>query len=229
MKIYFLLEGQRTEPKIYPAWLSYLIPELKRIKFHDEKIDDNSYFLFSANGYPSIIYNHLPNAIDDINTVGDFDYLVVSLDADESSVQERIDEIGNFLTDKKVVLKKTQLVLIIQNRCVETWLLGNQRIVKQNPMNHELGEFKRFFDVINDNPEEMGKHKEFNTHSQFHFAYLREVFRERSLSYSKANPSEATKETYLNQLINRVERFPNHLQTFQKFLEFCEEVKKQIS
>ncbi len=228
MKIYFLLEGQRTEPKIYPAWLSYLVPELKRLKFHDEKLDDNSYFLFSANGYPSIIYNHLPNAIEDINTVGDFDYLVVSLDADEASVQERAEEVHKLLTDKNIILKKAELVLMIQNRCFETWLLGNQRIVKQNPVNRELGEFKIFYDVINDNPEEMGKHIEFNTHSQFHFAYLREVFKERNLSYSKANPSEATKDTYLNQLISRVEKFPDHLKTFQKFLEFCKDVKKQI-
>jgi hypothetical protein len=228
MKIYFLLEGQRTEAKIYPAWLSYLLPKLKRMKFHNEKLEDNSYFLFSANGYPSIIYNHLPNAIEDINTEGGFDYLVVSLDADESSVQERIDEVNKLLAEKNIVLKKTEIVLIIQNRCIETWLLGNSRIVKQNPINQELIEFKQFYNVISDNPEEMGKHSDFNTHSQFHFEYLREVFRERNLSYSKANPSEATKETYLIQLINRVEKIPNHLQTFQKFLEFCEDVKKQI-
>lgn len=228
MKIYFLLEGRRTEPKIYSSWLSHLIPQLKKLAFHNDKSKKDSYYLFSAEGYPSIIQTHLPNAIEDINEVGDFDYLVVSLDADESSVEERIEEVNKFLADKGIVLKNAELMLIIQNRCIETWLLGNRRIIKQNPDSQELRDYKLFYNVKDENPEEMGKHADFNTHSQFHFAYLREVFRERNLSYSKPNPSEAMKASYLNQLINRVENFPSHLQTFQKFLEFCEEIKKQL-
>ncbi len=55
MKVYFLLEGRRTEPKIYSSWLSHLIPQLKRINSHNDKSEENSYFLFSANGYPLII------------------------------------------------------------------------------------------------------------------------------------------------------------------------------
>ncbi len=32
MNIYFLVEGKRTERKVYPAWLSYILPELKQVQ-----------------------------------------------------------------------------------------------------------------------------------------------------------------------------------------------------
>lgn len=31
MNIYFLVEGKRTERKVYPAWLAYLLPELQQV------------------------------------------------------------------------------------------------------------------------------------------------------------------------------------------------------
>lgn len=36
MNIYFLVEGKRTERKVYPAWLAYLLPELQRVQSYDE-------------------------------------------------------------------------------------------------------------------------------------------------------------------------------------------------
>ena len=30
MNLYFIVEGRRTEKKVYPEWLNFLIPELKR-------------------------------------------------------------------------------------------------------------------------------------------------------------------------------------------------------
>ncbi len=31
MNLYFIVEG-KTEQKVYPSWLSYLLPELQRVK-----------------------------------------------------------------------------------------------------------------------------------------------------------------------------------------------------
>lgn len=37
MNIYFLVEGRRTERKVYPRWLSVLLPQLAEIRFpHDD-------------------------------------------------------------------------------------------------------------------------------------------------------------------------------------------------
>ncbi|MDV2999865.1 MAG: hypothetical protein N5P05_001471 [Chroococcopsis gigantea SAG 12.99] len=51
MNIYFLVEGNSTERKIYPKWLEYLIPELMRVDYHDQ-VDNNNYYLISGEGYP---------------------------------------------------------------------------------------------------------------------------------------------------------------------------------
>lgn len=227
MKIYFLVEGKRTEVKVYKSWLSHLIPELKKIQFLDES-ESNSYFLISANGYPSIIYDLIPPSVEDINNAGDYDYLVVSLDADEVSVSDRINEINDFLSSNKIYLKKAKLIIIVQYKCIETWFLGNRRVVSNFPASETLRDYMAFYDVRINDPELMGKHSEFATNAQFHFSYLREVFKERNLTYSKANPGYVLERTYLEQLIERTNTNPTHLLSFQVFLSFCQEVEKQI-
>ena len=60
MKAYFVVEGRRTEKKVYTAWLSHLVPELTRLNFCDEATA-NGYFLISAEGYPRIISKMIPS------------------------------------------------------------------------------------------------------------------------------------------------------------------------
>jgi len=45
MNVYFIVEGRRTEKKVYPAWLGHLIPELRRVNWAFEA-DNNNYYLF---------------------------------------------------------------------------------------------------------------------------------------------------------------------------------------
>lgn len=228
MKIYFLVEGKRTEVKVYKSWLSHIIPELNRIQHFDET-ESNSYFLISGNGYPSIIYDLIPASIDDVNNAGDYDYLVVSLDADEVSIAERIDEINNFLSSSRIYLKRAKLIIIVQYKCIETWFLGNRRIVSNFPTSAILREFIEFYDVRTNDPELMEKHPEFTTNAQFHLSYLKEIFKERNLSYSKVNPGHVLDRAYLEQLVDRIINNPTHLNSFQVFLSFCQEVKEQIT
>ena len=85
MNIYFLVEGKRIEMKVYPKWLSYLVPELQRSTTFDT-VAQNNYFIFSGNGFPSLLNNHLRNCVIDINNAGNYDYFVICLDADEQSI-----------------------------------------------------------------------------------------------------------------------------------------------
>ena len=228
MRVYFLVEGQSTESQVYPAWLSYLVPELNRIEYPD--IDnENSYFLIDGAGFPSIIYTHLPNAIRDVNDCGNYNHLVICLDADESSVDERVAEIEDFLTTTNLQIS-ARLNIIVQNRCFETWLLGNRTFIRANPIGAKLLEYKQHYDVRRENPELMPNHPNFNTTSQFHYQYLREAFKERgrNLSYGKHNPTKVLTETYLNQLQRRVESTPTHLQSLQTFFDFCQEIRGQL-
>lgn len=77
MNVYILVEGKRTEKKVYPAWLSILTPHLKKVNIAGDVSDDN-YYLISGEGYPSLL-SHLKNAIDEVNEISKFRYLVLCL------------------------------------------------------------------------------------------------------------------------------------------------------
>ncbi|WP_414529240.1 hypothetical protein [Nodularia chucula] len=227
MNIYFLVEGKRTERKVYPAWLGYLLPELKQVKSYDE-VNKNNYYLFSAEGYPSIIYDHLPNAIADIQVNGKFNYFVVCLDAEENTMNYVQEEIYDFLAAEKIQMGDTKLFIIIQNRCFETWFLGNRRIYSRQPQDRPLRDYTQYYNTSLDCPELMGKFSNFNTHAQFHEAYLKELFRAKNISYSKKNPGEVLQKYYLEQLIIRTQDNNQHLPSFQNFIRFCSMVKNQL-
>ncbi len=227
MNIYFLVEGRRTERKIYPAWLRYLVPELNEI-YDPFAVDNNNFYIFSGHGFPSILDNHLLNTITDVNVIRKFDYLVMCIDADEVSVDERMHEVNSFIQEKKAFLQSpTEFVLIVQNRCIETWCLANRKVFKKNPSEEVLRSYVRFFNVSIHDPEKMGRMDAFETHAQFHAAYLRQILLERNTRYSKKNPSVVAEFSFLNELIKRTEE-TQHIQTFANFLDFCAGVKHKM-
>ena len=225
--LYFLVEGKKSEAKVYPAWLSYLLPELQRVSAPDE-VDQRNYYFVSAEGYPSIIYQHTPNAVEDIRLSGRYQYLVVCLDAEEQTVQEVRDEVSQFFQAERIELGNTQLVLIVQNRCIETWFLGNRRIYSRNPQHPALASYTRYYNVSANDPELMSKYRDFNTHAQFHSAYLKALFTERNISYSKNRPGHVLDQRYFDQLLARIRAKPQHLSTFRNFIEFCSLLRPKL-
>jgi hypothetical protein len=120
MNIYFLVEGKRTEMKVYPKWLSYLVPKLKRVNAF-QNVESNNYYIFSGNGFPSLLDNHLRNCIEDINSIKKYDYFVICLDADEQNIQQCKQEILDFMISEKLALNpNVQFEIIVQNKCLET-------------------------------------------------------------------------------------------------------------
>lgn len=226
MNLYFLVEGNSTEKKVYPAWLAHLLPELQRVRNYDEVVKNN-YYLFSGGGYPSI-YDHITNAIEDIRSVGTYDYLVVCLDAEERTIIDSKQEIYDLLQSRNINMGSTQLVLIIQNRCIETWFLGNRKIYSRNPQSSPLLDYTRFYDVSINCPELMGRYDNFNTHAQFHKHYLRKLFEAKTISYSEKRPGDVTEQFYLNELSKRIEDRPQHLPTFNEFIQFCKMIKSKL-
>ena len=227
MNIYFLVEGNRTEKKIYPQWLKYLVPKLKRVKYHDQ-VTSNNYYLISGEGYPAMLHDGLDNAIDKIQETKNYDYLVLCVDADEESVKEREQYIREFIEDKNPDLGKTEIIIIVQNRCIETWLLGNSNLFdSRQPMKSPLSEYADYYDVSKNDPELMGAF-EMRNHADFHVKYLQATFRAKELKYTKKNPGEAQKKHYLEAIQKRVKENPTHLQTFQSFLDFCEILNSRI-
>lgn len=225
MNLYFLVEGRRTERKVYPKWLSYLLPELTQVKSSDE-VERNNYYLISAEGYPSIINDSIPASIEDINSIGKYDYFVVCLDADENSVEEIEQEIYDFIDSEKLELDRGKMAIVVQNRCFETWFLGNRKIYTRNPPK-DLLEYSRYYDVSVDDPELMGK-SDRTHHAHFHLAYLKALFEAKNIKYSKKNPGAVSEKYYFQQLLKRIEDRPEHLRSFGKFVELCQEIKEKI-
>lgn len=227
MNIYFLVEGNSTEKKIYPQWLTYLIPELKRVQYYDQ-VQNNNYYLISGEGYPAILHDGLDNAVDKIQETNNYDYLVICIDADEDPVNEKITYVQQFIEEKNINLGKTKIKVIVQNRCIETWLLGNKRLFdSRQPLEIPLLDYVNYYDISQKDPEKMGCFNMRN-HADFHFQYLREIFNAKNIVYSKQRPGEATKQYYLEQLQERTRNYPTHLETFQDFLRFCKMIRSRI-
>ncbi|MEG4170302.1 MULTISPECIES: hypothetical protein [unclassified Microcoleus] len=226
MNLYFLVEGTQSEKKLYPAWLAYLLPELQRVDNCDD-VKEKNYYLISGEGYPSL-YNYIPPAIAEINSNGKYSYFVVCLDAEENTVSDLKTEIEDFLTQQKLKLNNAELVLIFQNRCLESWLLGNRKIYSRNPQSKPLLDYTKYYDVSVNCPENMGKSQEFNTHAQFHGAYLRALFEAKNITYSKKRPGDVLKQFYLEQLLARIQVHPEQLTTFRHFIDFCNRVKSKL-
>ena len=228
MNIYFLLEGKRTEAKVYPAWLGHLVPNLKKVQWHHEA-EKNNYCVFSGNGYPSLLDNHLRNSIEDVNDAGNFDYLVVCLDADDVSVDEIEDEVLSFVKKENIeLIERTELVIIVQNKCIETWFLGNTKMFKRSPNSSKLMDYYDHYNVKDSDPELMLKPvNNIGSTSDFHFNYLRELLKERTVSYTKKNPKGVMEESYLYELIKRIKE-TGHLSSLKSFIDFCKDVDDKI-
>jgi hypothetical protein len=224
MNLYFIVEG-KTESKVYPSWLNYLLPELQRVNNY-AKAQTNNYFLISGNGYPSL-YQQVEDAVEEINISQKYNYLIICTDSDENSIEYMQQEICDFFRENKLCLRNTRLKIVIQNRCIETWFLGNRKIYSRQPQSQPLLDYTRYYDVSNDCPETMGKYN-YDFHAEFHGTYLKELLAAKNVAYSKKLPGDVREEYYLGELQKRIEKETNHLPTFQNFIEFCALVRSQL-
>jgi hypothetical protein len=229
MNIYFLVEGKRTEMKVYPKWLSYLVPELQKVQWHHQVVKNN-YCIFTGDGFPSLLHTQLKNSIEDINSSNCFDYFVICLDADNQSIEACKREVLDFMTTEKIILNaNTKIEIIVQNRCLETWFLANPKIFKKNPSSDFLKECVEFYNIKKNDPELMGKLPNFKSStSVFHSTYLQELLAERNVTYSKKNPQSVTEEYFLRELILRNQK-TNHIKSFQHFIQFCAQIRAKMT
>lgn len=231
MNIYFLLEGEHTEKKIYRHWLKYLLPKFAKVDYYDQ-VEKYNYYLISGCGYPQTVTKGLLNASEKIKETGKYDYLVVVVDADEETIQERQKYIYDYLEKQYIDLGKTELVIIIQNRCIETWLLGNRAIFNHITNNitspqPSLSDYLKYYDVVTNDPELMGfDQAAADNHATFHYKYLKAILGEK---YTKKRPRIAQEEVYFRELVLRINDQPDHLQSFQSLIEFCQMINQDIS
>jgi hypothetical protein len=220
LNLYFLVEGL-TERKVYPQWLLHLLPpDFSRVNNASQAVNNN-YFLISGGGYPSILDNHLRNSVEEVNEYGNYDWLILVIDADDMTAQEKIVEVEQFIKTENIVLNSScHLQVITQKCCMETWFLGNSKIYPRTP-SQDFIQYTQFYDVSQQDPELMPKPTLFNeSASIYHECYLKVMLKERNINYSKQKPSDVGEKHYLEQLQKRVKE-TNHLSSLRNFFSFC--------
>lgn len=230
MNIYFLVEGEKTELIVYPQWLQYLLPKISRVNRVYEATENN-YFLISGKGVPSI-FDHLIDAIKTINGYPNdefpkchYEKLIVVIDADEMTVEEKIAEVKQFISNEKIVLNpKCELQIIAQKYCIETWFLGNRKVYPRNTDNVGFMNHAQHYDVSQQDPELMLNPNTFaGSTSIYHELYLRKMLAAKNINYSKSNPKEVGEKYYLEELNKRINE-TSHLSSLKNFFSFCESI-----
>lgn len=220
--LYVVVEGERTEPALFRAWLPLLLPGIRPV----ERIEDaspGSYYLIVGGGYPSY-QKRIRAAIQDIRKQPGFSHLVVAVDSEEASRADREAEILEFAREQQ---PSVPVRVLVADCCVETWFLGNRRVVSRNPQDLNLRQYLGYYPVYSSDPEQMGSNQE-RTRAQFHCKYLKAVFRERGLSYRKDAPGEVLLPPYFQELCARARvetAGRRHLASFQELVDLPEWVR----
>jgi len=217
MNLYFILEGEQTEVQLYPKWINYILPNYSKVDFENKATKD-CFYIFSGGGIPSI-YNHTINAIKNINDNPIYDKLIVCLDGEEIGVDARICEIEKYINDSGVNLTTDcEIHFVVQNICIETWFLGNKKIVKKMPEGLKLREFIEHYNITEEDPELMNKMKLYRNKAHFHYIYFKEILKEHNITYSKSRPTVVMEKSYFQQLEKRVDE-TEHLSTFKQLID----------
>jgi hypothetical protein len=241
MNLYFLVEGS-TESEFYPKFIQYYFNgKLNRIDNYADAYTNN-YYLIGCDGYPYIFTGSqkpdydvtaLKSAIQEVNENPVYDYLIICLDADETSVAERTAEFQSYVEKYKkagIILNEyCQFVIIVQNRCMETWFLGNKKMYSPNPNNEPLISYSQYFNVKKNDPELMGNYRIEFTHQDFHLQYLRAMLKEKRKTYRKEDlVNTVATDEYMQELEKRIQAKENHLDSFANFIGLCNSIKDKL-
>lgn len=224
MNILFVVEGKRTEKRIYKKWIKYVQPGLEFVPTITD-LTENKFTIISGGGYPGY-YEVIKNSIRDVNRLNNVDYLFICIDSEELSFSEKFMEMEEFI-EKECPPVNSSLVLIIQNHCIETWLMGNKKINLSAAQNQELRRYRDFYNVNTLDPEDLVSIDN-RTIAQFTMDYLVLMLKEKMLSYSKSNVSAVSNKSYFNQLVKRFAEH-NHIKSFGYLLQKLKKVSKVLS
>ena len=210
---------------VYPAYLSHLLPELRRVN-HPFEAQENSYYIVSGFGYPNLL-GHIENCVRDVNRYDAYDYLVVCFDTDDESVRDRTAIIEKVLNKRRLWPKKAKIKVICQKKCMETWFLGSGLHEKGKPHPPVLP-YMQAYDVCRKDPEKMDRPENYpGSVGDFHCNYLMKLVEASGKIYTKRNPYVVCSRMFLDSLIERTDTTP-HLKTFKNFLNFCQQLKEEL-
>lgn len=233
MNLYILVEDGKSGHKLIDHWMKHLMPSLTRVPSIND-VTEHNYIIFSGLGYPRILgtdgsapqKNILGQTIQTINQSQKFDYLLIFLDADDEGVERRktitLNKVNNY---QQTLCCPVQV--FVQNKCVETWLLGNRDLFPIEYSQNFLP-FAQHYNVSKLDPElmEMDHRRLVTTNSLYHERYLRQMMQEVGLRYTKSRPHPFIYSAeFISGLQKRVAE-TDHLDSLKEFFFFIEDLKK---
>jgi hypothetical protein len=177
VNLYFLVEGDRTETKLYRHWIRHALPHLSEVDLAAD-LTGNRFYIISGGGYPSYV-DRIRDSLLDLKDHPSVDHFFICIDSEELSYAEKLAEIVDELaraehgTRVRDCNPHFRSHLIVQHCCAETWFLGHRRMMTRNPTSPDLLRFQRFFDVRTSDPEGMECLPGYVTRASFHLAYLK--------------------------------------------------------
>lgn len=214
MNYYVVVEGEMGAKKIYEHWIPYVNATLKKVD-DLERLKNDNFIVFHAFGNP-FYFNVIENAIQDVNDNPGIDKLVIAVDSEELSYQEKLLELNNFLSARDC---RAGISLIIQHFNFEAWALGNSKLIRRAPHLERLRKYKKFYDVRIRDPEGLPAFPEEGLkRARFAKKYLRLAFNERhrNLTYKENRPETIAHPKFFDQLKRRLQE-KNHIVSFQDF------------
>ena len=215
MNIHIAVEGVIGEVKVYKAWVTLVNPRLSYASHISEVVNDN-FSIVAGGGFPQY-YDTIDAAIDDVNNHGNIQRLVISVDSEEFSYQDKYNEIEDHISGSSCL---AEIWIVVQHFCLETWALGNQIILTRHPHSDRLRQYINFFNVSIEDPELLpGYSQEQLNRAQFAAKYLKCALNEKfsKLTYSKSNPIALLHPNYFNRVKQRLDS-TGHIKSFAHFL-----------
>lgn len=226
MRLYIIVEGFRTEPRVLRGWLPSLVPGIREVD-RPEDLSDGArcFYLISGKGYPSY-FQRITAAAQDLRDLPlEADWLLIFADAEDITAAEREAEITAACREAGVPIP---VAVHIADCCIESWLLGNRRLLPPQPQSADLQKFYAHYDARLRCPEAMPAHPGWRTRAQLCCDYLRAAFQEKGphLHYSKEHPGMAAQPDYLDALRSRIVE-TGHLPSFARFLRFFDNFQQR--
>lgn len=210
MNIYLVVEGKKSEDKVYPAWVGFINPTLEFTRRLDD-VKSNSVFIFSGEGYPSYL-DTIRGAARDMSLMKDgagfsvFHRLVVAVDAEEMSASAKATEILECIHTVTGHADAFDCKVIVHDFCLEAWLLANDHLYNHRSPDRSK-QFRAHYDIAILDPEglTLPKDSRWRTRAQYAFDYLRACIPDRwpRQVYSKRNPGAVLHEKYFKRVKNR--------------------------
>ncbi len=214
MNIYLVAEG-KTEAIIYGCWVPFVNKTLKPVHSITE-VDHNCLLIISAKGYPDYL-RIIADAISDIQSTKLFQRLVIVADSENLTKEEKLAEIHEFLNQHTCT---SEVKVVIQHFCIETWALANRKIIRSNTSSLRLRSFKIIHDVRMLDPELLPPNPSLGlTRVKFAALYLKVALNDRNkkLTYIKSKPTPLLNHSYFEQVKSRYEE-TSHIKSFTDFL-----------